>query len=88
MQYTMQVASPEDDDEVIEQGGVRVFVASDSLDYLRGCHIDYTSALNDSGFKIVNPNAARSCGCGTSFEAKEEGVEPQYDPALDGTKCS
>ena len=88
LQYTMQVAQPEEGDQVIEQEGVAVFLAPDSLPYLRGCHIDFSSDLSDSGFKIVNPNAARSCGCGTSFEAKEEGVEPSYDPALDGTKCS
>ena len=88
LQYTMQVADREPDDVVIEQDGVSVFLAPDSLDYLRGCHIDYSSDLSDSGFKLVNPNAARSCGCGTSFEAVEEGVEPSYDPALDGTKCS
>jgi iron-sulfur cluster assembly protein len=87
MQYTMQVAEAQENDETVEQDGVRVFIAPDSRDYLRGCHIDYSSDLNDSGFKIVNPNAARSCGCGTSFEAKQEGVEPAYDSALDGTKC-
>lgn len=88
LQYTMQVAECEADDTVVEQDGVRVFLAPDSLDYLRGCAIDYSTDLSDAGFKIVNPNAARSCGCGTSFEAKEEGEEPSYDPALDGTKCS
>lgn len=88
LQYTMQVAQREEGDQVVQQNGVSVFLAPDSLDYLRGCHIDFSSDLSDSGFKIVNPNAARSCGCGTSFEAKEEGVEPTYDPALDGTKCS
>lgn len=88
LQYTMQVAERQEGDQVIEQDEVRVFIAPDSLDFLRGCHIDYSHDLSDSGFKVVNPNAARSCGCGTSFEARQEGVEPSYDPALDGTKCS
>jgi iron-sulfur cluster assembly protein len=89
MQYTMQVAGSQAGDHVVEQAGVRVFIAPDSTDYLRGCQVDFSSDLSDSGFKIVNPNAARSCGCGTSFEAKEAGdTEPKYDPALDGTKCS
>ncbi len=88
LQYTMQVTSKTEGDEVIEQGDVRVFLAADSLEHLRGCHLDYSNDLSDAGFKIVNPNAARSCGCGTSFEAKEEGVEPGYDPALDGSNCS
>ena len=88
LQYTMQVAESEEGDEIIAQDGVRVFLAPDSLEYLRGCRIEYSSDLSDAGFKIVNPNAARSCGCGTSFEAREEGVEASYDPELDGTKCS
>lgn len=89
LQYTMQVGDPQEDDTVVEQGGVRVVLSPESLDHLRGCHIDYSTDLNDSGFKIVNPNAARSCGCGTSFEPKSEGNEPStYDPALDGTNCS
>jgi len=88
LEYTMQVAERQEDDEVVEQSGVRVFLAPDSLEFLRGCHVDFSHDLSDSGFKIVNPNAARSCGCGTSFEPKEEGTEPSYDPALDGTNCS
>ena len=88
LQYTMQVGEADPSDTVIEHGGVRVFLSPDSLEYLRGCQIDYSADLNDSGFKIVNPNAARSCGCGTSFEPKQEGKEPEYDPALDGTRCS
>lgn len=88
LQYTMQVGEASPEDTIVEQDGVRVFLAPDSHDYLRGCHIDYSSDLSDAGFKIVNPNAARSCGCGTSFEPKDEGKESAYDPALDGTKCS
>ena len=88
LQYTMQVGEQAEGDELVEQDGVRVFIAPDSAEHLRGCQIDYSHELSDSGFKIVNPNAARSCGCGTSFEAKEEGKEPEYDPALDGTNCS
>jgi iron-sulfur cluster assembly accessory protein len=88
LQYVMKVGASEPEDTVIEQEGVRVFLAPDSHEHLRGCHIDYSSDLNDIGFKIVNPNAARSCGCGTSFEPKEEGIVPPTDPALDGTSCS
>tara|TARA_B100000809_G_scaffold250630_1_gene283302 strand:- start:392 stop:859 length:468 start_codon:yes stop_codon:yes gene_type:complete len=88
LQYTMQVAEREEGDQVVAQDGVCVFLSPDSLEYLQGCKIDFSHDLSDAGFKIVNPNAARSCGCGTSFEAKEEGAEPSYDPALDGTKCS
>lgn len=69
LQYGMTVAASEADDEVVEQEGVKVFVSAESLPFLRGSTIDYSDDLGSSGFKIVNPNAARSCGCGTSFEA-------------------
>ena len=86
-QYAMQVSEKTEGDEVIEQDGTRVFLAADSLEHLRGAQIDYSHDLTNSGFKVVNPNAARSCGCGTSFQTKKEGLEPSHDPALDGTNC-
>ena len=71
MQYAMQITAPEDTDETIEKNGVRVFVDRESLQYLDESQLDYVDSLNDSGFKIENPKAERSCGCGTSFEPKE-----------------
>ena len=89
LNYAMKIDVPAESDTVIEKNGVRVFVAADSLDYLRGAEVDYVDALNDAGFKINNPNAARSCGCGTSFEpVDKEGNEPAYDPeTMDGVAC-
>ena len=84
-QYEMQVAEPEEGDEVIEQEGARLIVAGDSLDRLSGCQIDYSDELSDAGFKVINPNAARSCGCGTSFEAADE--EPGAHAVPDGESC-
>ena len=68
MQYSMRVDEPKAGDQVYEQDGVRVIVDKDSLAFLSNSFIDYTDTLSDSGFKVVNPNAARSCGCGSSFE--------------------
>lgn len=85
--YTMRIANPEDGDEIIDLSETRFIVAQDSLDVLEGCTVDFADELSDRGFKIFNPNAARSCGCGTSFEPAEEGKKPEYDPAIDGTKC-
>jgi iron-sulfur cluster assembly protein len=42
------------------------------VERLRGCEVDFSDDLTDSGFKIHNPRAARSCGCGTSFEPVDE----------------
>jgi len=84
-QYEMKVAAPEPGDVVVESGAARLIVAADSLDRLRGCEVDYSDDLTDAGFKVHNPNAARSCGCGTSFEAADE---PSGTPALaDGEAC-
>lgn len=84
-QYEMNVAEPEPGDAVVQSGNARVIVAADSFDRLRGCEIDYSDDLTDAGFKINNPRAARSCGCGTSFEPVDE---PQAaDAAPDGQAC-
>jgi iron-sulfur cluster assembly accessory protein len=68
MNYAMKIDAPREGDEIAEHEGVRVFVDPESLVFLSGSEVDYVDALNDAGFKIHNPNAARSCGCGTSFE--------------------
>jgi iron-sulfur cluster assembly protein/iron-sulfur cluster insertion protein len=57
------------DDERIVTGDVAVVVDAVSRPLLAGSTLDYTDALNESGFKVVNPNATRSCGCGKSFGA-------------------
>ena len=71
-QYEMKIAEPGEGDEIVDAGPARVILAADSLSHLRGCEIDYSDDLTDAGFKIHNPQAARSCGCGTSFETAAE----------------
>jgi iron-sulfur cluster assembly protein len=83
-QYEMKVAEPEAGDEIVELGTARVIVAADSLDKLRGCEVDFSDDLTDAGFKIHNPKARRSCGCGTSFEPEDE---PKGSSAEDGEVC-
>jgi iron-sulfur cluster assembly accessory protein len=73
LQYVMKIAESVEGDEVIELGsGARIFIAADSVSYFQDCQIDYSDSLSDAGFKIINPNATRSCGCGTSFESVSE----------------
>ncbi|PZQ45735.1 MAG: iron-sulfur cluster insertion protein ErpA [Micavibrio aeruginosavorus] len=55
------------DDELFEKDGAGVIIDDISLPYMRGAVIDYTDDLIGAYFKIDNPNAASSCGCGTSF---------------------
>jgi iron-sulfur cluster assembly accessory protein len=74
LQYGMNLDSAKEGDEVVEQGGVQVIIDPESAAYLRGSTLDYTDDLAGAGFRLRNPNAARSCGCGTSFEPGQEGA--------------
>ena len=56
-----------DDDTVLERAGARVLIDAVSLEYLAGSEIDFVDDLIGASFKIRNPNATASCGCGTSF---------------------
>jgi iron-sulfur cluster assembly protein len=56
-----------DTDEILDIKGVRILVDAKSLYYLDGTELDYTDGLNGKGFVFNNPNAVRSCGCGSSF---------------------
>ena len=69
MQYEMVFDQRRPDDLASEHHGVTVLVDPASAGYLRGAVIDFSDGLNESGFKISNPNARQSCGCGKSFEA-------------------
>lgn len=68
LQYAMEFASPREGDETAACLGAEVHVAADSTALLEGCTLDYEDGLSGAGFRIINPRAARSCGCGTSFE--------------------
>lgn len=66
--YTMQLEpSAHEGDTVIEQGGVKVFIADRAQTVLQGLQIDFVTSLHASGFVFENPNASATCGCGKSF---------------------
>jgi iron-sulfur cluster assembly protein/iron-sulfur cluster insertion protein len=69
MQYGMIFDEPRDGDLVSEHDGVTIAVDPISAGYVRGMSVDFSDALTGGGFKISNPNAKASCGCGKSFEA-------------------
>jgi iron-sulfur cluster assembly protein len=72
LQYGMSFEeSPRDFDIIVEEGGVRLVVDPTSLMYLQGATIDYVDSLMGGGFRIDNPNAVSSCGCGHSFRTKD-----------------
>lgn len=73
-------------DTVVEQNGVSLFVDPTSLMYLAGATIDFVDTLMGGGFKIDNPNAAASCGCGHSFRAKDSATDAD-ESASCGSGC-
>jgi len=67
-QYEIQIApAPNADDTVIERDGARLFVDPVSLPFLLGSEVDWVDELIGASFKVRNPNAKSSCGCGVSF---------------------
>ena len=90
LQYGMAFeAKARDFDTVIDQGGVHLYVDPTSMMYLAGASIDYVDSLMGGGFKIENPNAVSSCGCGHSFRTKESGSDEAEDEASGcGPGCS
>ena len=56
-------------DKVFDSHGITIFCDVKSWIYVRGCEIDFSSDLLNGGFKVNNPNATRTCGCGISFSA-------------------
>lgn len=59
------------EDLVTETNGIKLVVDEVSINYLHGATVDYVEGLTNSGFKVINPNAASTCGCGQSFNSSE-----------------
>ena len=69
LQYEMLLDERKNGDAAVERDGVEFFIDAESATMLKGSTLDYHDGLTGTGFRIVNPNATRTCGCGTSFEA-------------------
>jgi iron-sulfur cluster assembly protein len=69
LQYEMVLDEKRPGDAVVERDGVHFLVDQESAGYLQGATLDFCDGLTSVGFQIVNPNASRTCGCGSSFEA-------------------
>lgn len=84
MQYGMAIEKDASEfDTIFEQSGIRVIVDPTSMSYLMGATIDYVDNLMGGGFRIDNPNAVSTCGCGHSF--RTSGQEAASD---EGGSCS
>jgi iron-sulfur cluster assembly protein len=68
LQYEMALDEKKEGDAVVARGGMQFLIDAESIPYLRGATLDFRDGLTGVGFHIVNPNASRTCGCGSSFE--------------------
>ena len=71
-QYALAFDTQRDGDEVFEDHGLRILVDAQSLPYVDGSMIDYVDSLQGAGFQVNNPNVVAACGCGSSFQVKDE----------------
>ena len=74
-QYALAFDKPKDDDNVFEVGGVAVVVDKVSMQFVFGSEVDYVEGLQGAGFQVNNPNVVAACGCGSSFQVKEDAAE-------------
>jgi iron-sulfur cluster assembly accessory protein len=69
MRYSMILDERHPDDTCLEQEGITVLIDPFTVENIRGSIVDHTEVEGSDGFKIINPNARQTCGCGKSFTA-------------------
>ena len=74
-QYALAFDRAKDDDHVFEVEGVSVVVDKTSMQFVFGSEVDYVEGLQGAGFQVNNPNVVAACGCGSSFQVKEDAAE-------------
>jgi iron-sulfur cluster assembly protein len=74
-QYALALDQPKDDDHVFEHQGVAVVVDKVSMQFVFGSEVDYVDGLQGAGFTVNNPNVVAACGCGSSFQVREDAAE-------------
>ena len=74
-QYALALDQKKSDDHVFEHSGVAVIVDKVSMQFVFGSEVDYVEGLQGAGFQVNNPNVVAACGCGSSFQVKEDAAE-------------
>ncbi len=75
-QYALAFDNVSEDDHVFEHRGVKVIVDKVSMQFVFGSEVDYVEGLTGAGFQVNNPNVVAACGCGSSFQVKDEEEQP------------
>jgi iron-sulfur cluster assembly accessory protein len=73
LHYEMTLDEKKDGDAIVERDGMQFFINDESIPHLRGATLDFSGGLTGTGFRVVNPNASRTCGCGSSFKTTQSG---------------
>ena len=71
-QYALAFDEPKEDDNVFKVDGVAVVVDKVSMQFVFGSEVNYVEGLQGAGFQVNNPNVEAACGCGSSFQVKED----------------
>jgi iron-sulfur cluster assembly protein len=74
-QYALAFDKAKEDDHVFDVDGVSVVVDKVSMQFVFGSEVDYVEGLQGAGFQVNNPNVVAACGCGSSFQVREEAAE-------------
>jgi iron-sulfur cluster assembly accessory protein len=74
-QYALAFDAPKADDHRFDAGGVSVVVDKTSMQFVFGSEIDWVDGLEGAGFSVNNPNVVAACGCGSSFQVREDAAE-------------
>ena len=74
-QYALAFDRGKEDDHVFEVDGVSVVVDKVSMQFVFGSEVDYVEGLQGAGFQVNNPNVVAACGCGSSFQVREDAAE-------------
>jgi iron-sulfur cluster assembly accessory protein len=76
-QYALALDSAKEDDHVFSNRGVSVVVDKVSAQFVFGSEVDYVDGLQGAGFVVNNPNVVAACGCGSSFQVREDAAEQE-----------
>ena len=71
-QYSLALDKAKEDDHVFEHNGVSVVVDKLSMQFVFGSEVDYVEGLQGAGFAVNNPNVVAACGCGSSFQVRDD----------------
>jgi iron-sulfur cluster assembly protein len=74
-QYALAFDKQREDDHVFEHNGVSVIVDKVSMQFVFGSEVDFVDGLQGAGFAVNNPNVVAACGCGSSFQVREDAAE-------------